>query len=80
MARFNPITLSICAVAVVTACTTNDASKSSSSAHIATASQEKAEPKLVDSYTAHISEKDKVDNKGVKLTDAKAILLQDRKN
>ncbi|OYR13035.1 hypothetical protein [Brucella thiophenivorans] len=80
MKRFIPITLSICAVALVTACTTNDASKGSSSTPIATATQEKAAPKLVDSYTAHISEKDKVDNKGVKLTDAKAILLQDRRN
>ncbi|MFC7066118.1 hypothetical protein [Brucella rhizosphaerae] len=80
MKRFIPITVSICAVALVTACTTSDTSKESSSAHIAAVPQQAPAPKLIDSYTAHISEKDKVDNKGVKLTDAKAILLQDRKN
>ena len=74
------ITVGICAVASITACTTNDASKGSTSTDIATPTQQRAEPKLIDSYTAHISEKDKVDSKGDKLTDAKAILLQDRKN
>lgn len=80
MKRFIPITVGICAVALVTACTTGDNPKGNSSANIATVPQQAAAPKLIDSYTAHISEKDKVDHKGVKLTDAKSIILQDRKN
>lgn len=36
--------------------------------------------KVIDTYTAHISDKDKVDSKGLKLINAKDIILQDRKN
>jgi len=80
MKRFIPITISVCVVALVTACTTSDNDNNISVAYLSPASQQSTAPKLIDSYTAHISEIDKVDNKGVKLTDAKAILLQDRKN
>lgn len=36
--------------------------------------------KVIDSYTAHISDNDKIDSRGLKLTNAKDIVLQDRKN
>lgn len=39
-----------------------------------------AEPKLVGSFTTHISDRDKIDSKGRKLTDPRDIVLQDRKN
>lgn len=37
-------------------------------------------PKVIDTYTTQISDKDKIDSKGFKLTNAKDIILQDRKN
>lgn len=73
-------------IASLSGCTTNnDKSEANPSAP---SMQDKAveqpaaatTPKIIDSYTAHISDKDKIDGKGFKLSNAKDILLQDRKN
>lgn len=71
-------------LSVLTACTTSATHTDklvASPNQPASASNDTSKPaKLVESYTAHISDRDKVDEKGKPLKNARDILLQDRKN
>lgn len=70
-------------IASLSACTTSTEKSEtniSPQANFADQSAATPKPKLIDSYTAHISDKDKIDSKGFKLGNAKDIILQDRKN
>jgi len=81
--RIGSVSIAI-AIAFVSACTASkrpeQASHTVSPTKIAEPEATPATPKLVDSYTAHISDKDKHDKDGKPLTNARDIVLQDRKN
>lgn len=74
----------VIAIALVSACTADKRPEQESRTvlptRIAEPATTPATPKLVDTYAAHISDKDKYDNDGKRLTSARDIILQDRKN
>jgi hypothetical protein len=72
-------------MALVSACTADkhpeqESRTVSPTSTIAEPAVASAAPKLIDSYTAHISDKDKYDHDGKKLKSAREIVIQDRKN
>ncbi|MEP9399135.1 hypothetical protein [Mesorhizobium sp. KR2-14] len=83
MKRIGTVSVFI-ATALVSACTADKHPEQESRAVLpaktADPAAASAPPKLVETYTTHISEKDKFDNNGKRLTSAKEIVLQDRKN
>jgi len=66
---------------LVSACTTSKRPEQESRVALpAKAAEPTAAPKLIDTYTTHIGDKDKYDNNGKRLVEAREIVLQDRRN
>ncbi len=76
------ITLIVTVPSLSACSTSSEKSETSTVSQVSIVDQstKSASAKVIDSYTAHISDKDKIDSKGLKLTNAKDIILQDRKN